>query len=238
MIYIDTFLVLFQIIALQSFAEEAHHDECIVLNKISNNGNDDELDDSFSKDFEEKDTVLTHSHHHHSHSGGQNMPQTVAAIAWMVILGDGLHNFSDGLAIGTAFANSITGGFSTSIAVFCHELPHEIGDFAVLLRAGMKPKQAIIYNCISSILCFFGMIVGVTIGNIGQASLWIFIVVGGMFLYIALVDMLPEMTSVDTTQGEHPFCHLLFQISGMLVGASIMLIIAIYESDLKNVFET
>ena len=50
----------------------------------------------------------------------------------MVILGDGIHNFSDGLAIGAAFASSITGGFSTSIAVFCHELPHEIGKFTEL----------------------------------------------------------------------------------------------------------
>jgi hypothetical protein len=46
----------------------------------------------------------------------------------MVILGDGIHNFSDGLAIGAAFANSVTGGISTSMAVLCHELPHEIGE--------------------------------------------------------------------------------------------------------------
>lgn len=77
----------------------------------------------------EEDTrshVLDFSHGH-SHSRCKTMPQTVAAIAWMVILGDGIHNFSDGLAIGAAFSNSITGGISTSIAVFCHELPHEIG---------------------------------------------------------------------------------------------------------------
>ena len=63
------------------------------------------------------------------------------------------------------------------------------GDFAMLLRAGMSPKQAIIYNCLSSVLCFIGMLIGVAIGNIENASLWIFAVVGGMFLYIALVDM-------------------------------------------------
>ena len=79
----------------------------------------------------EEDTgshVLDFSHGH-SHNRCKTMPQTVAAIAWMVILGDGIHNFSDGLAIGAAFSNSITGGISTSIAVFCHELPHEIGWF-------------------------------------------------------------------------------------------------------------
>lgn len=59
----------------------------------------------------------------------------------------------------------------------------------MLLRAGMSPKQAIIYNCLSSILCFIGMLIGVAIGNLEGASLWIFSIVGGMFLYIALVDM-------------------------------------------------
>lgn len=69
----------------------------------------------------------SHGHKHgHSHCE-DGVPKSVAAVAWMVILGDGIHNLSDGLAIGAAFANSITGGFSTSVAVFCHELPHEIG---------------------------------------------------------------------------------------------------------------
>ena len=57
----------------------------------------------------------------------------MAAVAWMVILGDGIHNFSDGLAIGAAFASSVTGGVSTSVAVLCHELPHEIGESSSLV---------------------------------------------------------------------------------------------------------
>ena len=59
----------------------------------------------------------------------------------------------------------------------------------MLLRAGMSPRTAILYNIMSSFLCLLGMLVGVAIGNIHSASLWIFAVVGGMFLYIALVDM-------------------------------------------------
>ena len=53
--------------------------------------------------------------------------QNIATVAWMIIIGDTLHNISDGLAIGAAFTEDITGGISTSIAVFCHELPHELG---------------------------------------------------------------------------------------------------------------
>lgn len=51
----------------------------------------------------------------------------MSSVAWMVVMGDGLHNFTDGMAIGAAFSANIAGGFSTAIAVFCHELPHEIG---------------------------------------------------------------------------------------------------------------
>ena len=75
---------------------------------------------------EESDDDDPKKGHGHSHGNGKP-PTSIASVAWMVILGDGLHNFSDGLAIGAAFANSLTGGLSTSIAVFCHELPHELG---------------------------------------------------------------------------------------------------------------
>ena len=66
----------------------------------------------------------------------------------MVIFGDGIHDLADGMAIGAAFAQSYISGLSTSIAVLCHELPHEIGDFAMLLKAGMTVKQAVMYNLI------------------------------------------------------------------------------------------
>ena len=58
----------------------------------------------------------------------------ITAIGWMVLIGDGIHNFADGLAMGAAFSNSATTGWSTSIAVLCHELPHELGQyFSILL---------------------------------------------------------------------------------------------------------
>lgn len=130
-------------------------------------------------------------HHGHSHTHGHvhSPPKTLSAVAWMVIMGDGLHNFTDGMAIGAAFSNSIAGGFSTAIAVFCHELPHELGDFAVLLKAGMSAKKAAYYNILSSVLSFFGMVVGIIVGDTPEASAWIFACAAGMFLYIALVDM-------------------------------------------------
>lgn len=66
------------------------------------------------------------------------------------------------------------------------------GDFAMLLRAGMSAKQAVFYNCVSSVLCFIGMVIGVALGNIEGASLWVFTVTAGVFLYVALVDMVSD----------------------------------------------
>ncbi|XP_061182838.1 zinc transporter ZIP6-like [Saccostrea echinata] len=224
--------------ALENYAVEFHKEECNLLNE---NATDDQNNEEtkLNGHCEEEDThdkVLDFSHGH-SHSRCNTVPQTVSAIAWMVILGDGIHNFSDGLAVGAAFSNSITGGISTSIAVFCHELPHEIGDFAVLLRAGMTVKQAIIYNCVSSVLGFCGMIIGVLIGNFGTSTLWIFAAIGGIFLYIAFVDMLPELTSLGTKKGENPFFHLFLQVCGLFTGSGIMFLIAIFEHELMNFIE-
>ncbi|XP_035995510.1 zinc transporter ZIP10 [Fundulus heteroclitus] len=179
----------------------------------------------------------SHSHGHgHSHGGNCHSDQEmkdagIASIAWMVIMGDGMHNFSDGLAIGAAFSANITGGISTSVAVFCHELPHELGDFAVLLKAGMSVKQAIVYNLLSALMAYVGMVIGTAVGQYTHnVTNWIFAITAGMFLYVALVDMLPEMLHGDSE--EHKRCqvgHFVLQNIGMLTGFSIMLLIAIFE---------
>lgn len=77
------------------------------------------------------------AHHGHSHSHGHvhSAPHSLSAVAWMVIMGDGLHNLTDGVAIGAAFASGIPGGLSTALAVLCHELPHELGQCLLIIFA-------------------------------------------------------------------------------------------------------
>ncbi|XP_043991140.1 zinc transporter ZIP6 isoform X2 [Gambusia affinis] len=178
-----------------------------------------------------------HSQNHHPHSHSHSYSEEhfqqagVAALAWMVIMGDGLHNFSDGLAIGAAFSESLSSGLSTSVAVFCHELPHELGDFAVLLKAGMTVRQAILYNVLSAMTAYLGMVTGILIGHYAEhISTWIFALTAGLFLYVSLVDMVPEMLHNDA--GDYGFSHwgfFLLQNAGILLGFCIMLLIALFE---------
>ena len=83
------------------------------------------------------DTVIISSHevvhhgHSHAHTHLHSAPSNISSVALMVITGDGIHNLADGLAIGAAFADGYMSGISTSIAVLCHELPHEIGGYTI-----------------------------------------------------------------------------------------------------------
>lgn len=112
---------------------------CTEANKMLTHDNEKENNQDYTVILREHES----NHHGHAHTHGHvhAAPKSMSSVAWMVIMGDGLHNFTDGMAIGAAFSGSIAGGFSTAVAVFCHELPHELGDFAMLLKAGMTMKQ-------------------------------------------------------------------------------------------------
>ncbi|XP_028894977.1 zinc transporter foi [Zeugodacus cucurbitae] len=212
------------------------HSHALVYNPtVTTNGN--AKDHSLVSDSVPTVILREHesSHHGHSHKHGHvhSPPESLSAVVWMIIMGDGLHNFTDGMAIGAAFAENIAGGFSTSLAVFCHELPHELGDFAILIKAGMSIKTAVYYNLLTSVLSFFGMIIGIIFGQSPNVAQWMFAVAAGLFIYIALVDMMPELSSAHKTVEQ-----FLLQIFGMCTGVAIMLLIALYEGDLLSVFSS
>lgn len=175
---------------------------------------------------------LTDHHHHHQHQSAQKGAKSVI---YMIVTGDGLHNLMDGLAIGIAFAGGgIGGGLSTSVAVLCHELPHEVGDFAVLLKAGLSVKKAVMYNTLSAFLCFIGMTIGIIVGKMDTGMLTSLI--AGMFLYIALVDMIPQLDCCPTSSGTTRAFKLTVQLCGIGIGVAIMAVISLYEPDLQKLF--
>uniref|UniRef100_A0A3B1K1M7 Solute carrier family 39 member 4 n=1 Tax=Astyanax mexicanus TaxID=7994 RepID=A0A3B1K1M7_ASTMX len=140
----------------------------------------------------------------------------------MLVMGDGIHNLTDGLAIGVALSQSLTGGLSTSIAVFCHELPHELGDLAVLLAAGWSVRRLALFSLLSALLGYVGVLGGTAMGqHWAQHSPWILTVTAGVFLYLALADMvrtvnthLPHLNGMflclSHVEDKWPLCHVIF----------------------------
>nr|XP_020640692.1 zinc transporter ZIP5 [Pogona vitticeps]XP_020640697.1 zinc transporter ZIP5 [Pogona vitticeps] len=173
-------------------------------------------------------------HHGHSHGPTNTLSSGIADIAWMVILGDGIHNFTDGLAIGAAFSDGISSGLSTTVAVFCHELPHELGDCAVLVQAGMPLRRVLLFNLLSAFLAYWGTVLGTIISqSTSQVTPWIFAITAGIFLYVALVDMLPEMLQRASNGKRRSLAHFLLQNVGFLSGGALMLCIALFEKHIS-----
>lgn len=153
----------------------------------------------------------------------------IPPVVIMILIGDGIHNFADGLAIGAAFTSSITLGVSTSIAVFCHEVPHELGDFAVLLNSGISKCKALLFNFMSSLTAMTGLYIGLAVSKNDETRNWIVAVTAGMFLYVALVDLMPQLIEVKKKPKQTFFFHNV----GILFGATIMFLLAIFEEHIK-----
>nr|XP_023687173.1 zinc transporter ZIP8-like [Paramormyrops kingsleyae] len=159
----------------------------------------------------------------------------VKTVAWMISLSDALHNFIDGLAIGASFTVSVLTGFSTSIAIVCEEFPHELGDFVILLNAGMSIPQAVFFNLLSAMSCYIGLALGILVGSNFSPNI-IFAFAGGMFLYIALADMFPELNAILSEQRRTTRTEIIFfliQNAGLLTGFSVILLITLFASDIK-----
>ncbi|XP_023813880.1 zinc transporter ZIP14 isoform X3 [Oryzias latipes] len=175
-----------------------------------------------------------------SHGGCYWLKRTaysdIGTLAWMITLSDGLHNFIDGLAIGASFTASVFQGVSTSVAILCEEFPHELGDFVILLNAGMSIQQALFFNFLSACCCYLGMGFGILAGNSFSPN-WIFALAGGMFLYIALADMFPEMNEVSREEedagGKRFLITFAIQNAGLLTGFSIMLLLTMYSGHIQ-----
>jgi zinc transporter 7 len=140
----------------------------------------------------------------------ENKKVAVSSSAVLNIIADFAHNVTDGLAIGAAFATAktdheISAAFMTVLAILMHELPHELGDIALLIKSGMSRGAAIGMQVFTAIGCVVGSILGVLIESSGkhgksENQSWIIPFTAGGFLYIALAVIIPELLSV-TYQG-------------------------------------
>lgn len=130
-------------------------------------------------------------HWHHSHMAAEEVLHPVAVTN---LLGDALHNFVDGAIVAGAFLTSTRVGIATTIAVALHEIPQEIGDFGILLHAGLKPKRALLLNFLTALTALAGAVITLAASSFveGIATVLIPITAGG-FVYIASTDLIPEL---------------------------------------------
>ncbi len=135
-----------------------------------------------------------HSHHHHHPMG------------IISVVGESMHNFIDGLVIAAAFLASVPIGISTTLAVVLHEIPHEVGNVAILLHSGYSRKRALLLNCLSAVTSIVGAVI-VLLFSASDSNFVAFILpfAAGNLLYIAGSDLIPELhkeTALRKTLGQ------------------------------------
>jgi len=155
-------------------------------------------------------------------------------VGWLCLIGDGFHNSLDGLAMGASFKSDISKGWQITIAILAEEFPHELGDFAVLMRAGLTSNQAIICNLLSASTCLLGFIVGVVFSEILEQ--FIFSWMGGVFLFISLSSMLTEVEELISEMKKEFNYLLVVMISstGFIMG--YVIVYTCGKVDFENVF--
>ncbi len=118
----------------------------------------------------------------------------VHPFAYINLIGDGVHNFIDGLVIAASFLSSVNLGIVTSLAVAFHEIPQEIGDFGVLVYAGLRRSKALTLNFVTALTAVMGGIIGYYLSSyIGGATVYLLPFTAGGFVYIAASDLIPEL---------------------------------------------
>ncbi len=114
--------------------------------------------------------------------------------ALLNLIGDGLHNFLDGIIIIVAFLSGIRNGVIVTLAVLFHELPQEIGDFGILVYGGFTKKKALLFNFLSAMIALLGGLLALILSDtIEIFNLFFLAFSGGGFLYIATTELMPEL---------------------------------------------
>jgi zinc and cadmium transporter len=169
----------------------------------------------------EKTAILRHSHHHegdgHHHEHGHDAHEAGKA-GWMILVGDGLHNFTDGILIAAAFLADPKLGIITGLAIIAHEIPQEIGDFIVLLNAGFSRTRAYVYNLICSLLAVVGGLLGYFMLERATGLIpYVLVFASSGFIYIAVSDLMPQMQRRATLRETIP------QVLLIAVGVGVVL---------------
>ena len=133
-------------------------------------------------------------HQHPEHSNGHSHGHGAKTAGTFIILGDAIHNFVDGVLIGAAFLMDVQLGIVTSLAVATHEIPQEVGDFAILLQSGYSQKKALFYNILASLTTVIGGILAYfSLDSLHDSLPYFLALAASSFIYIAVADLIPSL---------------------------------------------
>ncbi|CAK8685568.1 unnamed protein product [Clavelina lepadiformis] len=150
--------------------------------------------------------------------------ESMKVAGYLNLAADFTHNFTDGLAIGASFLGGKSMGILTTITILLHEVPHEIGDFAILVQSGCGKTKAMFLQLSTATGAMAGCILGLLAENVGEAAVsWILPFTAGGFIYIATVSVIPELLEDSSPKQTAK------EIAAMLVGIGMMVLIALFE---------
>lgn len=166
---------------------------------------------------------FVHWHHEKKCEDGDCGHGHAYNLAPINLIGDGIHNFIDGLVIAGAYAANITLGIAATISIIFHEIPQEIADFGVLLYSGWSKKKALIFNFLSAATAIIGAVIGlILIGSLQGFTDFIIPFAAGNFLYIAASNLLPQL---------HRHCKWkdsLLHIIAIILGIVIIVVVTMF----------
>ncbi|XP_061477520.1 zinc transporter SLC39A7 isoform X2 [Rhineura floridana] len=152
-------------------------------------------------------------------------PESAMRVAgYLNLAADFAHNFTDGLALGASFLAGATVGAVTTLTVLLHEVPHEVGDFAILVQSGCSKRKAMKLQLVTAVGALAGTVCSLLAEGVGEAATaWILPFTAGGFIYVATVSVIPELL-----QDSGPVQSLL-EVLGLVGGVGMMVFIAQYE---------
>jgi len=164
------------------------------------------------------------AYHHHEELKEVPNKGKIRPLGYMILASDGLHNFIDGIIIGTSYLISIDLGIATTVAVIIHEIPQEISDFGVLLHAGFSRARALFFNFLSALFAVGGALIAlIASSGIEGFAGWVIPLAAGGFLYIAGSDLIPELHKTKDAKSS------LLQFAAIVVGVLAMLLLLVLE---------
>lgn len=157
------------------------------------------------------------------------MVQNLQASGWLNLFADSMHNFTDGIAVGVSFATGEGIAIATFLSIIIHEIPHEVGDFTILVQSGLSKYEAIQAQFVTAIAAFLGTGVGLYMSEHNEVMQDVLLsLTAGGFLYIATVAAMNQMI-LASSQHSESFLQIFGEVVCFSLGVSLMLLVTFLE---------